>query len=222
MNMRLFASAYLPANIEPICRLRKIRISRRLSGASAARLEVEQPKSIAARHGVGVTPPRRFRARPAVSEGPRKGSEFTVRLPAAAADETPRSTSPLELATPARKCARVLVVDDNVDTADGLSKLLTLLGHDVKTAYDGLQALEMAKALSPEVILLDFGLPSLDGYEVARQLREHECCRDTLMIAISGYGREEDRRKAKEFGFDHHLTKPVDYKALTAVLDERE
>ncbi len=128
----------------------------------------------------------------------------------------------LELPTPARKCAPVLVVDDNVDTADGLSKLLALLGHDVKTAYDGLQALEMAKMLWPEVILLDLGLPGVDGYEVARQLRQHECCRSTLMVAISGYGQEEDRRKSKESGFDHHLTKPVDYNALVAVLDERE
>ena len=158
----------------------------------------------------------------AVSEGPGKGSEFTVRLPAAAPADAPRTAPMLAPISAARKCTRVLVVDDNVDMADGLSKLLTLLGHDVKTAYDGLQALEMAKALGPEVILLDLGLPGVDGYEVARQLREHECCRNSLMIAISGYGQEEDKRKSKECGFDHHLTKPVDYKALIAVLHERE
>lgn len=158
----------------------------------------------------------------AVSEGVGKGSEFTVRLPAAVAEETPRVTSTLELATPTKKCARILVVDDNADTADSLSKLLALLGHDVKTAYDGLQALGMAKVLRPEVILLDLGLPGVDGYEVARRLRDNDCCRNSLMVAISGYGQEEDRRKSKECGFDHHLTKPVDYKTLIEVLDERE
>jgi CheY-like chemotaxis protein len=108
----------------------------------------------------------------------------------------------------------VLVVDDNLDSARGLSRLLKLLGHDVRVAQDGKEAFEMARAHRPEIVLLDIGLPGMDGYEVVRRLRAEECCKDSLFIAVSGYGQPEDLRRSKEVGFDHHLVKPVDYDAL--------
>ena len=108
----------------------------------------------------------------------------------------------------------MLVVDDNVDTATGLSRLLKLLGHDVQVAHDGKAAIEAARAHRPEIVLLDIGLPGMDGYQVASKLREEECCKDAIIIAVSGYGQEEDRRRSQEAGFDHHLVKPVDYDAL--------
>jgi PAS domain S-box-containing protein len=148
------------------------------------------------------------------SEGPSKGSEFTVRLPALQARTAPRPSAMEPLPRIARPSSRVLVVDDNLDSARGLSRLLTLLGHDVRVAHDGKQSLEVARAHQPEVILLDIGLPGMDGYAVVKQLRTEECCRDALIIAVSGYGQPEDLRRSKEAGFDHHLVKPVDYDAL--------
>jgi CheY-like chemotaxis protein len=108
----------------------------------------------------------------------------------------------------------VLVVDDNVDSARGLSRLLKLLGHDVRTFHDGRAAVEGARAHRPEIVLLDIGLPGMDGYEVATRLRAEECCRESLIIAVSGYGQPEDLRRSKEAGFDHHLVKPIDYEIL--------
>jgi PAS domain S-box-containing protein len=150
----------------------------------------------------------------AASEGRGKGSEFTVRLPAL---EEPAARKPRTWGTlprVARPSSRVLVVDDNVDSALGLSRLLKLLGHEVQVAHDGPAALEEARAHRPEVVLLDLGLPGMDGYEVAQRLRAEECCKDALIIAVSGYGRPEDLRHSKEAGFDHHLVKPVDYEVL--------
>ena len=169
-------------------------------------------QKLAEMHGGTVT---------AASEGPGKGSEFTVRLPAleepAARKPGPRGTLPRV----ARQSSRVLVVDDNLDTARGLSRLLKLLGHDVRMAHDGKDAIEAARAHRPEIVLLDIGLPGMDGYEVVRQLRTEACCRDSLIIAVSGYGQPEDLRRSKEAGFDHHLTKPVDYDALMTLFAVR-
>jgi CheY-like chemotaxis protein len=109
-------------------------------------------------------------------------------------------------------------VDDNRDAATSLAKLLKLLGHDVRVAHDGPTAVELARAERTEVVILDIGLPGMDGYEVARRLRQEECCREALIIAASGYGQEEDRRRSREAGFDHHLVKPVDFDALLALL----
>jgi PAS domain S-box-containing protein len=148
------------------------------------------------------------------SEGPGRGSEFTVRLPAAAdAPAAPsRAAAPTE-----RRCSRILIVDDNKDLVQGLSRLLRMLGHEVQSAYDGPEGIEAARSYRPEVILLDIGLPSMDGYSVARALRI-EGFQDTLIIAISGYGQEGDRRRSLESGMDHHLTKPVDLKTITDLL----
>jgi PAS domain S-box-containing protein len=153
----------------------------------------------------------------ASSEGIDKGSKFSVRLPEVkrpAAFKTPVT----EPALPARSGARILVVDDNLDTARGMARLLELLGHDVKTAHDGSEAIEVARAQRPEFVLLDIGLPGMDGYEVAAQLRQDGCCRGAVFIAISGYGQDEDRRRSKEAGFDYHLVKPIDHDALLTLL----
>jgi PAS domain S-box-containing protein len=153
----------------------------------------------------------------AASEGPGRGSEFAVRLPAL--QKETRKTAPPTKSLPrvARQGSRVLVVDDNVDTAQGLGKLLKLLGHEVQTAFDGPTAIELARTYKPEVVLLDIGLPGMDGYEVASKLRQEACCKDAVIIAVSGYGQEEDRRRSREAGFDQHLVKPVDYDALMSV-----
>ena len=144
------------------------------------------------------------------------GSTFAVRLP--------RAARPAESATPA--CAggaaalvprRILVVDDNVDGAETLATLLSLLGHTTRTAFNGLTALEAAARMRPDVVLLDIGLPGMNGYEVAARLCEAEPPRP-LLVAITGWGSDEDRRRAAMAGFDHHLTKPVDPEQVTALL----
>ena len=113
---------------------------------------------------------------------------------------------------------RVLVVDDNLDAAEGLAMLLTLKGHQVSTAYDGQGALDRARELQPDVVLLDIGLPRLDGFEVARRLREEHPRRRMLLVALTGYGQERDRLRAREAGFDHHLLKPVRLEMLEQLL----
>lgn len=152
------------------------------------------------------------------SGGPGKGSEFTIRLPAAG----PAFHAANNLAKPVSGAegSRILVVDDNVDTVLGLSKILTILGHQVTAAYNGPEAIESAQRIRPEFILLDIGLPGMDGYEVARRLRREDCCRDSVVIAITGYGHEADRHRSKESGVDHHLVKPLDHDALVTILSK--
>ena len=154
------------------------------------------------------------------SAGPGMGSEFAIRLPAAKPPTTPAAVGPDPARTAARK-ARILVVDDNLDTARGMAKLMKLIGHDVATAHDGPLALELAREFGPEIVLLDIGLPGMDGYEVALRLRREASCEDALIIAASGYGQEEDIRRSKAAGFDHHLTKPLDLDALLGLLNAR-
>jgi CheY-like chemotaxis protein len=115
----------------------------------------------------------------------------------------------------------VLVVDDNVDTATGLARLLTRRGYIVQVAYDGNSALAAARKLSPAIILLDIGLPGIDGYDVARHLREDPRCSNALVIALSGYGQDEDRRRSRAAGFDHHLVKPVSFDEVRTLLAQR-
>ena len=114
---------------------------------------------------------------------------------------------------------RVLVVDDNLDSADTMAELVRIWGHDVRTAHDGLTALEAARSFNPQVVLLDVGLPGMDGYELARRLRAEGLAGD-LLVSITGYGQEEDRRRAEEAGFDHHLTKPVDPDTLLRLFNK--
>jgi CheY-like chemotaxis protein len=153
------------------------------------------------------------------SEGRGRGSEFSVTLPAT--DEpADREVSSPAAESPVTGARRILVVDDNVDTARGMSRLLSRLGQQVHTAHDGPSAIEAARAFHPEFVLLDIGLPGMDGYQVARRMREAGGA-DAVIIAVSGYGREEDRRMSKEAGIDHHLVKPVDLEALAALIGAR-
>lgn len=145
------------------------------------------------------------------------GSEFVVRLPilAQAAKPAP-GRSAIEPPDATRR--RILIVDDNADGAESLAMLLALDGHETYTAHDGLAALEAAERLRPDVVLLDIGLPKLNGYEVCRRMRERPWGRDMLLVALTGWGQEEDRNRSREAGFDSHLVKPVDDQALRELL----
>ncbi len=155
----------------------------------------------------------------AASDGLGQGSEFVVRMPCLDDAEQPRMPAP-PIAAPAATgdgSQRVLVVDDNVDAAESLAMLLRLDGHEVEIAHDGFQALELAIAARPTVVLLDIGLPGMDGYEVCRRLRA-EGLTDTRVIAMTGYGQDKDRQRAMEAGFDEHTVKPVEFEKLTKIL----
>ena len=116
----------------------------------------------------------------------------------------------------------MLVVDDNVDSADSLAQCLRMLGFQTRTAHDGIEAVRSAESYAPDVALLDIGLPGISGYDAARKIRQQQRSAPLLMIALSGWGQEDDRRKSKEAGFDHHFVKPVDIDSLTKVLLEHE
>ena len=152
----------------------------------------------------------------ATSDGIGRGSEFIVRLPLAANQS---GEDDLSIAgAPAIPRKRILVVDDNRDSAESLGMLLEFLGADVKVALDGPGALEAYERYDPAVVLLDIGMPGMDGYEVARRIRTDFPNRDTAIVALTGWGQEEDRRRARAAGFDHHLIKPADVGALQALL----
>ncbi|HEX2542669.1 MAG TPA: response regulator [Caldimonas sp.] len=155
----------------------------------------------------------------AVSDGVGRGSEFRVTLPCLAevADPHPDRGDRRAQALPA--CCRVLVVDDNRDAAEATSVLLELSGHEVKTVGDGAEALASAPIYAPDVVLLDIGLPGMDGYEVAVHLRTLAETRASCLIALTGYGQPADRARAREAGFDHHLTKPADPDELLRLVE---
>jgi CheY-like chemotaxis protein len=121
------------------------------------------------------------------------------------------------LATSAR---RILVVDDNTDSAMTLDMLLKLSGHETRIAHDGLEAVAAAGEFRPEVVFLDIGLPKLNGFEAARRIRGQSWGKEMVLVALTGWGKEEDRRKSKDAGFDAHMVKPVDYSALVQLLAE--
>jgi signal transduction histidine kinase len=156
----------------------------------------------------------------AFSAGLGRGSEFVVRLPVAA--EAPGAQEPPVAASSDAKAEdpvrRILVVDDNQDAADSLSVLLRLMGHEVQTAYDGLAAVAAAAAFAPGLVLLDIGLPKLNGYEAARRIREQPGGREVTLIAVTGWGQDEDKRRSREAGFDLHVTKPLDPAILRTLL----
>ena len=152
------------------------------------------------------------------SSGMGAGSTFTIRLPAAAAPSQDVAVERSEISLESPPGRRVLVVDDNVDGADLLVMMLALAGHQTRTAYSGLEALETAVDFRPEVIFLDIGLPGLNGYEVARRFRGTPALSPMLLVALTGWGSEEDRRRSKEAGFDIHLTKPVEPAAIDEVM----
>ena len=157
----------------------------------------------------------------AFSAGLGLGSEFVIRLPVAAASRAGSADSPVKETAEvpaATRAVRVLVVDDNVDAADGLALLLDLQGHASRVAYDGESALEAAKDFRPEVAILDIGMPGMDGYELARRLREAPETATAILVAMTGWGQEEDLRRAKEAGFHHHVVKPADPDELEKLL----
>jgi signal transduction histidine kinase/ActR/RegA family two-component response regulator len=142
------------------------------------------------------------------SAGPGEGSEFVVRLPAP--DEAPPEEPWPEGEAEGERPLDVLVVDDSKEAAQSLAFVLGRWGYEARVAYDGAEALEQAEARRPDVVLLDIGMPGMDGYEVARRLREREGGDKVVLVAVTGYGQEEDRRRAREAGFDYHMVKPVD------------
>ena len=165
-------------------------------------------KRVVEMHGGGVE---------ARSEGPGKGSEFIVRLPIVIEGSQLQMTGDGE-EQPVTSSLRILVVDDNADGADSLAMMLRIMGNDVRTAYDGQEGVDVAAAFRPDVLLLDIGLPKLNGYEACRRIREQSWGKGALLIAVTGWGQDEDRRRSSEAGFDHHMVKPLDPHALLKLL----
>ena len=156
----------------------------------------------------------------AASEGAGRGSAFTVRLPAIErpADARPADAAPAETAP--RLSPRILIVEDNADARESLAVLLRLQQHDVVTAENGEQGLAMARGEGIAIVLLDIGLPDVDGYEVARRLKADPATRHLWLVAVTGYGTQEDRKRALAAGFDEHLAKPVEPDELDALLQQ--
>jgi CheY-like chemotaxis protein len=155
------------------------------------------------------------------SEGEGCGSEFVVRLPALV-QPSRGEKPPVQLGvrpSVAGQARRILVVDDNKDAARSLATLLKLQGHETRTAVDGEEAVQRAIEFTPDVVLLDIGLPKLDGYDACRAIRKGRVGNQPVVIALTGWGQEEDRRRSREAGFDSHLVKPVDYQALVAMIE---
>jgi PAS domain S-box-containing protein len=170
-------------------------------------------KGLVELHGGSIT---------ATSDGPGRGSTFTVRLPIArqAAPQPRKGITNGEAVGTARH--RILIVDDLKDSADSLARLMRLRGQEAATAYDGEQAIHAAEALRPNVVLLDIGMPKMNGYDVCRHIRAQPWGQETLLVAVTGWGQEEDRRRTEAAGFDHHLVKPVDPMALVKLLAAEE
>jgi PAS domain S-box-containing protein len=167
-------------------------------------------KRLAELHGGSLT---------VASEGPGRGSEFTVTLPIGDAAPAERAGSEHRPAdAPARR--RVLVVDDNRDSAESLAMLLSIGGDEVRAGFDGYEAIRVAAQWRPDVVLLDIGMPGLSGYDVARRLRANPWGRDVVLVAMTGWGAENDKRRARDAGFDHHLTKPIDPAEVRRILAE--
>ena len=138
-------------------------------------------------------------------------------LPTAAEPAEPPEEAPPP-APGAKRRLRVLIVEDNRDAADSLQMLLELTGCEVAVAYTGPDGVERARTVKPDLVLCDIGLPGLDGYEVARRIREEAAGKRPMLVALTGYGEEDDRRRAREAGFDHHFTKPADPKVIERLL----
>lgn len=178
-------------------------------GQSGLGIGLALVRSLVELHGGTIT---------AHSEGQGKGSEFVVRLPILERPHQERAPSvEAQQAAPTLK-RRLLVVDDNRDAATSLATLLRLTGYDVHMAHDGEEAVAAASALRPEVVLLDIGMPKLNGYDAARRIREKPWGKKILLVALTGWGQDEDRRRSSEAGFNHHLVKPLDLDALQRLL----
>ena len=156
------------------------------------------------------------------SAGQNMGSTFVIRLPTLV-DSSQRPQSKAEgLARMSPPSLRILVVDDNRDAADSLAMLLRTSGNDIRTAYDGAEAVQLANDFEPEVVLLDIGLPNMDGHEVAQRIRQEPWGRRTCLIAVTGWSDEADRARSRAAGFDHHLVKPLDTSHLAQLLGSVE
>jgi signal transduction histidine kinase len=143
------------------------------------------------------------------SDGPGRGTEITVRLPALAAQPIPGSKESSQPTVVMVDRRRILVADDNIDAVESLALLLQLAGHDVRVAHDGIETLAVANEFEPEVVLLDLGMPKMDGYETARRLRQESWGRNATLVALTGWGQQRDRERTAEAGFDVHLVKPI-------------
>jgi CheY-like chemotaxis protein len=156
------------------------------------------------------------------SDGLGKGSEFIVKLPLAVTnDKEPSDKKPDEHHSAVLSSGhRLLVIDDNKDAADSLALLLRLQGHEVRVAHAGVEGLKIAMAYRPDMVFLDIGMPGMDGYEVARRLRQHPDLKKVVLAALTGWGQPEDRRRSAEAGFDHHLVKPPEPKIVESLLAE--
>jgi PAS domain S-box-containing protein len=152
------------------------------------------------------------------SEGPGMGSEFIVRLPVVVEKVVPGTTPPSKDAEAGMTKCRLLIVDDLKDSADSLAMLLEMMGHEVHTAYDGEDAIIAAEKFKPEVVLLDIGMTKLDGYDACRRIREQPWGKRMCLVALTGWGQEDDRRRTEEVGFDAHMVKPVDPDELMKLL----
>jgi PAS domain S-box-containing protein len=152
------------------------------------------------------------------SDGPGRGTQITVRLPLAEPASPPAGPAPAARAAAEPRGRRVLVVDDNQDSADSMAMLLAMQGYTVRQAYHGREALDVAAEFEPEAVLLDIGLPEMSGYEVAAGLRRLPAGRDIMIIAMTGYGQDSDRERSAAAGFDHHLVKPVPLEPLHELL----
>jgi len=172
--------------------------------------------------GVGLTIVQKLvemhRGRVQVYSALGHGSEFVVRLPVDELPEPQPQAVPIETAQRPAHSLRVLVVDDNVDQAESAALLLRVAGHEVWVANSGPAALDAAIQYRPDLVLMDIGLPGMDGYEIARRLRQQPGLQDTMLVAVTGYGQESDRQRSHEAGFDHHLVKPVTKQVLQAIL----
>ncbi len=166
-------------------------------------------RTLVSLHGGGVE---------AHSEGPGLGSEFVIRLPLLPLEAVPSPATASGAREAATAQAKILVVEDNPDAAQALSELLELWGYEVAVAVDGMTALRVVESFRPDVVLMDIGLPGMDGYELARRLRERPDLEGAHFIALTGYGQEADRRRSAEAGFDDHLTKPADPGVLRELL----
>jgi CheY-like chemotaxis protein len=151
------------------------------------------------------------------SGGPGRGSEFVIRLPVLSGAPVLSSQPAIVEAMPAVG-RRILIVDDSEDSAESLAMLLQLDGHETHKAYDGAAAIEAVARLRPEVVLLDIGLPGLNGYEVCSRIREEPWGKELMLVALTGWGQEEDRQRSRDAGFDAHLVKPVDHQVLLKLL----
>jgi two-component system, sensor histidine kinase len=151
------------------------------------------------------------------SAGLGKGSEFEVRLPTSGGRLEPR-LAPVNEAATVDSPRRILLADDNVDFAESLGQLLSSRGHDVRIAYDGAEALETAQRFRPQIAFVDIGMPKVHGYDVAKRLREQPMTAKCVLVAVTGWGQESDRKRAQEAGFDRHLTKPVDPREIESIL----